>query len=160
MLVAVTSWGYGQHSTSVPAHIRTSTTPALYLWINMVIFKLTSMMTKLSLCFVYLDLFKKADSKLVRLSRYTNYCTAFLVLTFYFATLIASAFQCSPIQKSWIPKTPGKCVDLRIIRYSTACMNILTSFMVIALPLPVLFSMKRRGSEVTQIILLVLLGLM
>jgi len=117
-------------------------------------------MTKLSLCFVYMDLFKKADSKLVRWSRYVNFGTGFFIVTFYFSILVVSIFQCNPVRKSWISKTPGSCVDLKIIRYSTACVNITTSFLVIGLPLPVLFSMKRRGSEVKQIIFLVLLGLM
>ena len=118
------------------------------------------MMTKLSLFFVYRDLFRKADSRLVRYSRIVNYATAFFVATFYFAIFIAVTFQCTPVAKSWKTKLPGTCVDIRSIRYVTAVVNIVTSLLVIGLPLPLLFSMKQRGYQLTQIISLVMLGLM
>ena len=117
-------------------------------------------MTKLSLCLVYHSLFQKADSKVVRYSRILNYATGFFVATYYFAAFIAVTFQCTPVAKSWEPTLPGTCVNIRAIRYVTSIVNIVTSLLVIGLPLPVLFMMKHRGSELKQIIVLVLLGLM
>jgi len=117
-------------------------------------------MTKLSLCLVYHHLFQKADSKLVRYSRYVNYGTGFFVVTYYFAIFIAVTFQCTPVAKSWVSKMPGTCVDIGAIRYVTSVVNIVTSLLVIGIPLPVLFRMKQRASELTQVITLVLLGSM
>ncbi|KAH6664020.1 hypothetical protein B0J14DRAFT_250433 [Halenospora varia] len=155
----VTNWGYGRHAVDLPVSIRKSTTPVMYLWLNQVFFKITTMMTKLSLCLVYHHLFQKADSKVVRYSRIVNYATGFFIATYYFAVFIAVTFQCTPVAKSWDTTIPGTCVNIRAIRFVTSVVNIVTSLLVIGLPLPVLFKMKHRGSELKQIIILVLLGL-
>ena len=45
-------------------------------------------------------------------------------------------------------------------RYYTAVVNLFTSVLVIFTPLPALFRMRSRGREVTQVMFLILLGLM
>ncbi|KAK0099606.1 hypothetical protein ONS95_013497 [Cadophora gregata] len=124
----------------------------------MVLFKLSTGATKLSLCFVYAGLFQKADTLTVRISRVINWILATVVLIFYTATFLASVFQCTPIKKAWTSKIEGTCIDKTQLRYAGHAVNLITSVWVIALPLPVLFKLSTRAREVTQIIFLVLLG--
>ncbi|KAL2066921.1 hypothetical protein VTL71DRAFT_1345 [Oculimacula yallundae] len=157
-LIAYTQYGYGRRKADIPPALLASKVPAVLFWFNMVLFKLSTGATKLSLCFVYAGLFKKADSRLVRISRILNWILAAVVVIFYTSTFIASIFQCIPIQKAWIPKAKGTCIDKTAFRYAGHSVNLITSIWVIALPLPVLFQLSNRAREITQIIFLVLLG--
>ncbi|KAH7309969.1 hypothetical protein BKA65DRAFT_575762 [Rhexocercosporidium sp. MPI-PUGE-AT-0058] len=142
LLGSYTQYGYGRRKVDIPPALVASKTPVVLFWFNMVLFKLSTGATILSLCFVYAGLFQMADTLTVRISRVINRILVAVVVFFYTATFLTSIFQCTPIQKAWISKaavsSPG--------------------FWVIALPLPVLFKLSTRAREVTQIILLVLLG--
>ncbi|PVH67475.1 hypothetical protein DL98DRAFT_394740, partial [Cadophora sp. DSE1049] len=141
----------------IPPALVASKTPAVLFWFNMVLFKLSTGATKLSLCFVYAGLFQMADTLTVRISRVINRILVAVVVIFYTATFLASIFQCTPIQKAWISKAAGTCIDKTQLRYTGHAVNLITSVWVIALPLPVLFNLSTRAREVTQIIFLVLL---
>ncbi|KAH7403069.1 hypothetical protein BKA64DRAFT_706583 [Cadophora sp. MPI-SDFR-AT-0126] len=99
-----------------------------------------------------------ADTLTIRISRILNWILAAVVVTFYTATFLASIFQCTPIQKAWISKAEGICIDQTQLRYAGHAVNLITSVWVIALPLSVLFRLSTRAREVTQIIFVVLLG--
>lgn len=120
---------------------------------------MTTLFTKLSLCIAYLGLFKRAAGRLVQWSRRVNYTTALIVVSYYGAAFIVSIFQCTPVSKTWRKSKAGTCIDLTKFRYSTASVNIITSVLVITTPLPVLFRIRSRKNEVTQVIILILLGL-
>ena len=96
---------------------------------------------------------------IVRISRAVNYFTMCLIITFFTAVTLVSAFSCIPIQKIWHPKVPGRCVNNTILLYVTSAINILTSLLIICTPLPVLFQVGYRRIENKQLIALVLLGL-
>jgi hypothetical protein len=117
------------------------------------------MCMKLSLFLVYRELFSKAMEPLIRYSRAANYATAFLVFTYYTAAFLVSIFQCTPVAKAWNTQLNGTCVNMTAFRYSTAVVNIVTSLLVIGIPLPTLFQVKHRSSELTQFTILILLGL-
>ncbi|KAH8804536.1 hypothetical protein F5884DRAFT_417189 [Xylogone sp. PMI_703] len=156
---SVTQWGYGHHDRDIPAAIRSAPTAALLFWINQLFFKLTTLFSKLSFFFVYQGLFAKNSTMLVRVLRVVNYFTAFLVTTYYFSAFWVSLFQCIPVQKAWKSKTPGHCIENDTFRIVTHAVNVTTSILLITMPLPVLFSIKKRSPEITGFIILILLGL-
>lgn len=125
----------------------------------MIVFKPTYLFSKLSLCLVYAQLFKRADSLTVRITRVLVYITTFVVVVYYGAATIISIFQCTPVEKSYLSKTPGSCIDLTQFRFSGHAVNIITSIMVICIPLPALFKMKDKRPEIKQLLFLILLGL-
>lgn len=118
------------------------------------------MFTKLSLFFVYQGLFQKADTFWIRMSRNVNYFTAFVVVGYYTASFFVTIFQCTPVQKMWYPDIAGTCINKSQFFYSTGIVNVITSVLVIAIPLPVLLRTKHRKHEITQLLCLILLGLM
>ncbi len=127
---------------------------------NQIFFKVTTLFTKLSLCIVYLKVFKRANSRVIKWTRAINYATAFVVVSNYSVAFFVSTFQCSPVSKAWQTKEAGTCFNMTAFRYSNAWINIVTSVLIISTPLPALFRMKQNGSEVTQLMGLILLGVM
>lgn len=122
--------------------------------------KLPLLFSKASVCLVYHDLFQSADGAIVRISRAVNYFTMGLTISFFSIVTLVSAFSCVPIQKIWYPTMAGKCINNNILLYVTSAINVLTSLLIICTPLPVLFRTRHKKTEVTQLIALVLLGLM
>ncbi|KAK0659516.1 hypothetical protein DIS24_g3972 [Lasiodiplodia hormozganensis] len=157
-LIAVVSYGYGRHAADLPPSMKNSVVPKQLFFTNMIVFKPTYLFTKLSLCLVYAQLFKRADSKTVRITRMLVYFTTFVVVGYYGSATIISIFQCNPIRKSYLSKTSGTCIDLTQFRFSGHAVNIITSIMVICIPLPALFKMKDKRPEIKQLLFLILLG--
>jgi len=120
------------------------------------------MSSKLAICLVYHGLFQRANSKLVRATRKMTEATALLIVGYYGAAFFVSIFQCTPVSKSWLSgkHTGGSCIDLLKFRYFTAAANIITSVLLISIPLPALSRMKHTRPEVSELMGLILLGLL
>lgn len=116
------------------------------------------MLTKLSICLIYFDVFKRANSRLIRATRMLTYGTTLLIIGYYVPAFFVSMFQCTPVSKSWNSKESGTCIDLDEFRFYTAAANIITSVLVIATPLPALSKMRHTRPEVADIMGLILLG--
>ncbi|CAF9942423.1 hypothetical protein IMSHALPRED_003673 [Imshaugia aleurites] len=156
--ICVTQWGYGHREQDLPAHIRNSTEPVKLLWLNQIFFKLTTMLFKLSICFIYYNIFQRANSRLIRATRAVTYCLTLLIIGYYVPAFFVSIFQCKPVSKSWRSKEAGSCIDLNTFRFCTAAANMITSALVIITPLPALYKMRDTRPEVTELIGLILLG--
>lgn len=117
------------------------------------------MLTKLSICLIYYDLFKRANSGLIRATRMATYGTTLLIIGYYVPAFFVSIFQCSPVSKAWRSKESGTCINLDEFRLYTAAANIITSVLVIATPLPALSKMRHTRPEVTELMGLILLGM-
>jgi len=122
---------------------------------------LTTMSSKLSICLVYHGLFQRANSKLVLATRIMTKATALLIVGYYGAAFFVSIFQCTPVSKSWLSSKHmgGSCIDLDKFRCCTAAASIITSVLLISIPLPALIRMKHTRPEVSELIVLILLGL-
>lgn len=95
----------------------------------------------------------------VRFCRGLNYFTAFVVVTYYSAAFLATVLECIPVDKMWYPNKPGTCINKSVLFYATSTVSVITSLLVISTPLPVLFILKHRRTEITQLVGLILLGL-
>lgn len=130
-------------------------------WLIQIFTKLPLLFSKLSLTFVYRDLMKMVDLPLVKISRYINYGLMVVLTGFFTSATLVSMFACTPVYKSWLPKTPGHCIDTTIMfNYVTSSVNISTSICLICIPLPVLYLAKNKRIEIKQLTALILFGLM
>ncbi|KAH7388623.1 hypothetical protein BKA66DRAFT_568953 [Pyrenochaeta sp. MPI-SDFR-AT-0127] len=159
-LILVFDFDHGKLKADIPVSIRKSKWPSKLLFINQVIFKLTTPLCKLSLCLLYRTVCATSTGRMIERTRIAIWATIALIVGVYTSALLVSIFQCQPIRKTWEPKTPGSCVDLTQFRYSTAFLNVITSVMVITLPIPVLLKLKQQRPEIKQLIGLILLGLL
>ncbi|KAJ3475116.1 hypothetical protein NLG97_g9570 [Lecanicillium saksenae] len=159
-IVITASFGYGRHEKDLPEELRGSYKTLLMFWLIQIFTKLPLLFSKLSLTFVYRNLMHQVDHPLVKASRMLNYTLMIVLTGFFTSATLVSMFACQPIYKSWLPKTPGHCIDSKIMfNYVTSSVNILTSVCLICIPLPVLYLAKNKRIEVKQLTALVLFGI-
>lgn len=156
-LVAVFS--YGKPKTAIPIDLQTSAWPLKLIYINQILFKLTTPLCKLSLCLLYLAIFSTCTSRLIRRTRMAIRATIAPILGAYASAFLVSIFQCTPIRRTRDKSVPGKCINLRAFRMSTSVFNVVTSLLVIGIPIPALARLKKHRPEVKQLLALILLGL-
>lgn len=99
-----------------------------------------------------------STDRIIRITRQAIRCTICLIVCVYSSAFLISIFQCTPISKTWNKKANGTCIDLVAFRMSTAVFNLITSVLVIAIPIPALVKLKKHRPEVKQLIGLILLG--
>ncbi|UKZ96984.1 uncharacterized protein TrAFT101_011751 [Trichoderma asperellum] len=160
-IIITARFGYARHQKDLPPSLQGSYKTSLMFWLIQIFTKLPLLFSKLSLTFVYHDLMDpRLEFTLIRISRAVNYFLMVVIAGFFTAATLVSMFACNPIYKSWLPKTPGKCIDTTIMfNYVTSGINIFTSACLICIPLPVLYLSKNKGIEVKQLTALVLFGL-
>lgn len=112
--------------------------------------------TKVSILFFYLKVFPGQGFR---------YCVfALIALNVAFAVVygLLLAFQCRPIAgawKSWDGTFDAKCININVIGWSAAAINILLDLAVIVLPLPALFRLSMSWKKKIQIVLMFTVGL-
>jgi hypothetical protein len=158
-IALVAAFDYGKAKADIPATLRTSLLPAKLAYINQVVFKLTTPLCKLSLCLLYRSMCSTSTDRIIRITRLAIRGTIYLILGAYSSAFLISIFQCTPISKTWDKKAAGTCIDLVAFRMSTAVFNLITSAMVIAIPIPTLMKLKKHRPEVKSLIGLILLGI-
>ncbi|KAI1098623.1 MFS general substrate transporter [Jackrogersella minutella] len=131
------SMGLGRHDVDVPDENWTTLRHCEY--VVSVLYNPALMATKTSVLIFYLRLSKNTQ-KLMRLASWTVLAIvnlAGIVLTFI------NLFQCRPVAAAWDTYTPPKyCIPLLTQFICSAPVNVLTDLAILALPLPVLTSMR------------------
>lgn len=158
-ITLVTTFDYGKAKANIPIETQNSLWPVRLTYINQIVFKLTTPLCKLSLCLIYRAMCSTSTDRISRLTRLAIWATIYLIIGAYSSAFLVSIFQCTPIDKTWNKKTNGICIDLVAFRMSTAVFNVITSVLVIAIPIPTLVRVKKQRPEVKQLIGLILLGL-
>lgn len=78
-----------------------------------------------------------------------------------FALAILQIFQCIPFEynwEGWKGTTQAKCLDVNALTYAAASVAIAQDFVIILLPLPLLFNLQVGWRKKTGIILMFSLG--
>ncbi|KAL7940497.1 hypothetical protein V8C42DRAFT_337401 [Trichoderma barbatum] len=159
-IIITAAFGYGRHQRDLPPDLQGSYKTNFMFWLIQIFTKLPLLFSKLSLTFVYRDLMRLVDHPLVRFARMVNYTLMVVLAGFFTAATLVSMFACNPVYKSWLPKTPGHCIDTTVMfNYVTGSVNVSTSICLICIPLPVLYLAKNKRIEMKQLTALVLFGL-
>lgn len=80
-----------------------------------------------------------------------------LIIIWSISQILVVVFTCLPVQKFWLPETPGTCVALVPFWYANAAGNIVTDVLIFLLPLPVIGSLNLKKGP--KILLLGIFGL-
>lgn len=62
---------------------------------------------------------------------------------YYTITVSLMIFDCQPIKKTWKPLIPGKCMDIGIIKMSTAVVNLIGDLSILFLTQNVIWNLMR-----------------
>jgi hypothetical protein len=115
-LVLVLEFKYGTAKADIPAHLRNSEWPSKLSYINQIFFKITTPLSKLSLCLIYRAMCHTSNDPVIKVTRLAIWGTILLIVGAYGSAFLISIFQCTPINKQWDKKAEGSCIDLTAFR--------------------------------------------
>lgn len=79
------------------------------------------------------------------------YTAAVIVITWWVAVSFADIFQCVPIKAFWDFRVKNgwttKCMDIVTFSIATGVSNLVTDFMVLCLPMPMVWSLKKNRKQ-------------
>jgi|SRR6266536_1877789 len=104
-------------------------------WMNQILYKFTINMTKVSILYLYKRIF--IDKSFPK----RCYIVVTFVALYSTASIIATIFECSPIEHTYNKTIPGTCINLTAFWYSNAVYSVLTDFVILALPMPIIFKL-------------------
>ena len=70
----------------------------------------------------------------------------------------AAIFACSPVQRAWNPSLPGHCTNLEEYFIGQAVPNVVTDFVLLLLPVPLLLGLHVARPEKVALIGVFVLG--
>jgi len=74
-----------------------------------------------------------------------------LTLVYSIIQAICMGLQCVPLSKIWVPNEPGYCIKIDSIYTSMAVLNLVTDILILALPIPSLWSLKLATARKVQL---------
>ncbi|KAJ8126867.1 hypothetical protein O1611_g6771 [Lasiodiplodia mahajangana] len=128
--------GYGKHLASLTEQQQYESWKALY--VMQIMYKISMNLTKASIVLLYLRIFDG-----IKWFRWTCYAILAFVASFCTAVTLATIFQCRPVAAAFDPTlTSGTCIDNRVFWYTNAGVSIGTDVIILAIPLPLVFSLR------------------
>jgi len=110
-------------------------------WVFQITYKMAVAMNKASILLLYLRIMPQ------RLYRIAIFTLLTVVALFAVATTIAGVFQCIPVDKAWNKKKPGHCYNLVEAWYTNAVFSIVTDFLILMLPMHMVYKLQRDRRE-------------
>ena len=116
---------------------------------------LNAALTKTSLLLLYYRIFG-----VVKRYRLALWISAFIVLGYWIATTILAFLGCIPFAYNWDKNVPGRCVNLvGFFRWNGIC-NLLIDFLILLLPLPMVWRLNVASRQKLELSGIFLLGLL
>ncbi|KAH7384930.1 hypothetical protein BKA64DRAFT_759685 [Cadophora sp. MPI-SDFR-AT-0126] len=110
-------------------------------WVFQITYKMAVAMNKASILLLYLRIMPQ------QLYRILIFTLLTVVGLFAIATTIAGVFQCIPVDKAWNKKKPGHCYNLVEAWYTNAVFSIVTDFLILMLPMHMVYKLQRDRRE-------------
>ncbi|RDW94933.1 hypothetical protein BP5796_00696 [Coleophoma crateriformis] len=143
-------YGLGKHAASVAVEQRVIFAKLLMSF--ECIYVVGICCTKISLLLMYWRIFPMRSIKI------GSYILGSITIGWAFSIIMASIFQCIPMQKTWTPNLPGRCTNLKASLVGNAIPNILTDVAILALPMPHVWSLHASLLHKAQLSVVFLLG--
>jgi hypothetical protein len=91
---------------------------------------------KISLLFLYRRIFPLQWFRRVLLA------SGIFLTIMTLVSLLVCIIQCVPLHKMWEPTAPGHCIEFGKFALAMSCINVCTDIFMLALPLPVVWSLQ------------------
>lgn len=137
--LVATAHGWGRHKVNLDA--KDLRLVLILHWTFQITYKITVGLNKTSMLLLYLRIMPQ------RISRITCWTLLTLIGLFAFATTVASIFQCIPVEKAWIKSKHGHCYSLTRAWYANAGFSIATDFIILFLPMHMVYNLHRAKRE-------------
>ena len=120
------------------------------LFAGNVFYACTSPTIKLSILLLYRRIFVTPVVKSI------TFVVGCILAAWLVAVVFTQIFSCTPVEGSWKPTTARHCIDSIIFYEAVAISNVLLDFMLLLLPIPVVWKLNmsmRRKAQVCGIFL-------
>jgi hypothetical protein len=114
---------------------------------------------KLSVLMLYLRVFVPPRSK----NTWVYYSILFVIgfnALFYIANTFIEIFSCTPREKIWNPTIPGYCINVYGVIIGTAALNMILDFMMILIPMGVIWQLQMGRKRRVEISIVFAFGLL
>ncbi|KAL8702705.1 MAG: hypothetical protein Q9201_004126 [Fulgogasparrea decipioides] len=150
--IPLTQYYYGHHTVYVGAH-RLAEFRKAFVGIQTLYF-LNATLTKVSILLLFYRIFG-----VVKKFRLALWISAFFVVAWWIATTILGFLGCTPFAYNWNKKIPGTCVDLVAFFRWNGISNLLLDFLILLLPLPMVWRLSIAARQKLELSGMFLLGL-
>ena len=111
---------------------------------------------KVALCIAYLRISSHSS---MRRYRQWIWAIGIFAVASHLAGTLALIFQCQPVQKSWLPRTPGSCLPNDTFFYALAAITIFCDVVIFVTPIPLLLRLRINLRRKLGLVALFMLGL-
>ncbi|KAL1635933.1 hypothetical protein SLS58_010038 [Diplodia intermedia] len=124
-----------------------------WFWASSWMYYLALGLSKLSVTVQFLRIFVTPKTLLV------TRCTIGFVVSWTIISVCVGAFECVPIARYWDKTIAGRCINGKETFLANACMNILTDFIIIGIPVPSLLKLQVGAAKKMGLLFAFSLGL-
>ncbi|KAH8694199.1 hypothetical protein BGW36DRAFT_463777 [Talaromyces proteolyticus] len=132
-----TQWGLGKHAIRVT----NGESLAKSNISDEVTYTVAIAFVKYSILLLYSRIF---PSKGLRIAIIT---TAVFITAWACSSIFGSIFQCVPIRSQWDPSVQGKCINYGNFVLAIGIINIISDFVILVLPIPVIWSLNMKKTK-------------
>ncbi|KAL1960393.1 hypothetical protein VTO42DRAFT_7692 [Malbranchea cinnamomea] len=144
--------GMGLHQWDIPPDTDTRAAGRIS-FVTQILYMPTLQLTKVSILLFFLSLRPGGRySKVI-------YGVMAICIGLCISVTFADLFQCKPLGKAWYGDTPGKCIDQLLFFRSTAIINIVLDFVLLFLPMPLLWRVQRPLRQRIALVLIFCVGI-
>ncbi|KAF2261281.1 hypothetical protein CC78DRAFT_419158, partial [Lojkania enalia] len=117
-----------------------------------VLYNVSIMITKLSILLLFDRIFP------LQWFRRTNLTLGTFIVLYSVTQMFGTIFQCVPIHAKWTPGVVPKCINYVAMIISCGAINIITDFIMLVLPIPILWKLQVSQHRKWVLMLMFLMG--
>ncbi|MCJ1311217.1 hypothetical protein MMC25_004888 [Agyrium rufum] len=115
---------------------------AKYIYVCEIIYGVEALLVKLSILLLLGRVFGSNDRFLL-----STHLLSIALVIYYIIITFAKIFSCTPVQRLWVPTTPGTCLNNELIIYMDAIFAMVTDLAILVLPVPIIWSLQTKTSR-------------
>ncbi|KAI0426420.1 hypothetical protein F5Y09DRAFT_318987 [Xylaria sp. FL1042] len=144
-------YGSGVHQSDLPP--ATVVIFIRLLWVYMLIWATGVFSVKIGILLFYWRVFQRTAR-----FRLGAMIVTFISCGIFLSNFFSFTFQCFPVEKFWLPDTPGSCINQNAFYLASAIINVFGDIAVLSLPLPIIWGLHASRSRKWSLSFLFLLG--
>ena len=131
----------GKHVQIVPPE---NITPfLLLLWVEYYVFDIGTVLGKSSALFFYARVFSNPNSRF----KWALWIVHGLNAAWLIALIFAIIFECSPIERAWVPTLPGTCSNTDALWLGSGVPSLLIDLVILIMPVPMLWRLRMKKNR-------------
>jgi hypothetical protein len=83
---------------------------------------------------------------------------AAIVVGWMISVTLVQIFTCNPIPGAWLQTITKKCIDQTAFYYGNAISNVITDFILLIMPMPMIWKLNMSTSKKVNVTMLFILG--